>query len=100
MKTRKTPAECPVCGEDVPPRAQSCPKCGACHESGWKDDADLDDPDEEFDYEEWRAREEGRDELSRQPIKPFWRWVALAVLIGLFWGLWKWLYQAGSAPLF
>ena len=48
----QTPAVCPVCGEDVPPRALACPECGADHRSGWKigayeNDA-LDLPDDEL----------------------------------------------------
>lgn len=107
MKERPTPEVCPVCGEDVPPKAKACPNCGACHESGW------DDPDagaggipeyghgdeEEFDYERWRAREEGR-ERPREGIRPLWKGVALLLLALLFWAFWKWIYQLGATPWF
>ncbi len=33
------PAECPVCGEDVPRGAKSCPGCGADERTGWNEDA-------------------------------------------------------------
>jgi hypothetical protein len=52
-----------VCGEDVPPKALACPECGACHNSGWKEDADiydgLDLPDDEFDHDEFVKQEFG-----------------------------------------
>jgi hypothetical protein len=109
MKNRKTPEVCPVCGEDVPPKAKACPSCGACHESGWKDEGDDDgaagitehgyEDEEKFDYDRWRAREEGR-ERPRGGIHPIWKWVALILLIALFWGFWKWIYQVGTTRLF
>jgi len=33
------PAECPVCGEDLPPRARACPHCGADEKTGWDENA-------------------------------------------------------------
>lgn len=83
MKRKPTPEVCPVCGEDVPPKALSCPECGACHNSGWKDDAyshdGLDLPDDEFDYEDFTRREFGR---STKPsgISTLW-WVTGIVLL-------------------
>ena len=110
MKNRRTPEVCPACGEDVPPKAKACPSCGACHESGWAEDADLDDgaagltghgyeDEEKFDYERWRAREEGR-ERPREGLRPLWKITALFLLVFLFWGLWWWLRRIGSAPWF
>ena len=50
---------CPVCGADVKHGALSCPECGACDETGWKNDevSNLNLPDEDFDYDEYIARE-------------------------------------------
>ena len=45
------PEICPVCGEEVAPRAVACPYCGADHNSGWREDANLDLPGNDFDYE-------------------------------------------------
>ena len=63
MKRKRAPKVCPVCGEDVPPKALACPECGSCHNTGWKEDADvydgLDLPDDEFDYDEYLKREFG-----------------------------------------
>ena len=63
MKRKRPPKVCPVCGEDVPPNASACPECGSCHNTGWKEDAEvydgLDLPDDEFDYEEYSKREFG-----------------------------------------
>ena len=97
-KRKRTPEICPVCDEDVPPKALSCPNCGACHESGWKDEDDeaaeevdysvLDLPVEVLDEDERKQVERLR---ARRGIKPFGRWVAVITLLALFWGFWKWL---------
>ena len=78
----KTPATCPVCSEDVPPRALACPECGADHNSGWKEDvSDYDGaglPDEEFDYEAFVREEFGR---AAKPTGLKWRWWVTAILV-------------------
>lgn len=87
-KSRKpaTPEICPVCGEEVPPKALACPDCGADHNSGWREDAGVYDgtdlPDGGFDYDEYVEREFGS---SYKPagIKPIWRIMA-AVLVIIF----------------
>ena len=86
---RRPPAECPVCGEDVPPKALACPGCGADYETGWKEDADatgpdLGLPDENFDYDEYVRREFGR-EIRPAGIKPLW-WITAIVLVLAFVG--------------
>ena len=40
MKFRP-PEICPVCGEDVPPKARACPGCGADERAGWNEDAEY-----------------------------------------------------------
>jgi hypothetical protein len=85
----RTPEVCPVCGEDVPPRARACPECGADHNSGWRLDADgggLDLPDEEFDYDEFVAREFGEG-VRPAGIKPIWWVTAIVVLLAMLAGL-------------
>lgn len=80
----KTPEVCPVCGEDVSPRALACPECGADHKSGWREDADFynaDLPDEDFDYDEFAAKEFGNS-AWRLGIKPIW-WITAIVVLGL-----------------
>ena len=82
-KRRKTPAICPICGEDVPRGALACPECGADENSGWRENAEtydgVDLPDE-FDYDEFTRREFG------SPAKPrmgaVW-WVTAIVLLAL-----------------
>ena len=78
----RTPKVCPVCGEDVPPKALSCPECGSCHKTGWKDDADvydgLDLPDEDFDYEEFTRREFGS---GAKPVGMSLLWWITAIVI-------------------
>lgn len=81
----RTPKVCPVCGEDVPPRALACPECGADHNSGWKGDADysgeLGLPDEEFDYDEF-VKEEFGGGSRRTGLKPIWWITAIVLLVG------------------
>lgn len=85
----KTPEVCPVCGEDVPPRALACPECGADHNSGWRDGAMEADglglPDEEFDYEEFTKREFGSGK-GVPGINPVWWITAVILLVALFFG--------------
>lgn len=84
----KPPGQCPVCGEWVPKGAVACSDCGACAKSGWKDGAGgydgLDLPDDDFDYDEFVAREFGEKSpsSSRQGVSKevFWRWVAAIIL--------------------
>ena len=82
----KTPEICPVCGEDVPPRALACPECGADHRSGWREDAgnydSLDLPGEEFDYDRF-VQEEFGSSAKPAGIKTIWWVTALLVLLAL-----------------
>lgn len=78
---------CPVCGEEVPNNAKSCPECGACDKSGWSGQAEssgLGLPDEDFDYQKFI---EG--EFGSSPKKTGMHWVwwvaALLVLIAMIW---------------
>jgi len=56
---------CPHCGTVLPADATSCPECGSDDTTGWAEDADmwaevpLDYADDEFDYDEFVAREFG-----------------------------------------
>jgi len=88
MKNRlPTPEICPVCGEDVPPRALACPECGADHNSGWKEDADgsLGLPDDEFDYDEFVKEEFGGGGKASR-ISPFWWVTAVVIFLAMvFW---------------
>lgn len=80
----KPPGQCPACGEWVPRGAAACDDCGACERSGWSGDTHtdgLDLPDDEFDYDDFIAREFG-GKPSKQPLSSnIWWWVALALLI-------------------
>jgi hypothetical protein len=81
----KGPFECPVCGEDVPAKAKSCPHCGACEKSGWNEDASAADglvlPDDDFNYEEFAHQEFGSP--SKLAGKQLWWKVTAAVLLVL-----------------
>jgi hypothetical protein len=82
----RSPKVCPVCGEDVPPRALACPECGADHNSGWREgaleEAGLDLPAENFDYDEFVKREFGGGD-GGSGIKPVWGITALVLLIAM-----------------
>ncbi len=80
----KTPEVCPVCQEDVPPKAKACPSCGADERSGWNEEAlmydGLDLPDEAWgDDEPDRGRDPGG-------LAIHWRVVAvLCVILMVLW---------------
>ncbi len=82
------PKVCPICGEDVPPRSLACPECGADHETGWKEDADaygggLDLADDEFDYDDFVAREFGSKAPKPRGVSLFW-WIVGIILTIVF----------------
>ena len=91
MKTNKratprTPDVCPVCGEDVPARALACPECGADHNSGWREDADVYDGVDlgggTFEYDEF-VRNEFGGKPKPSGISTFWWVTAIVVLVAL-----------------
>ena len=93
---RKPPPVCPVCGEAVPPQAVACPECGACHDSGWKENADVYDGLDFLD--EASESDDGKVRWGQRPgLHPFWRIVALIAVLALFWWFWKSIF-AGRAP--
>lgn len=84
MHRAREPFTCPVCGEDVPAGARSCPECGACDKSGWSEDArsdglDLPDDAEDFDYDKFLEEEFGKGPRARRGSRLWWI-VALVVL--------------------
>ncbi len=82
----RTPEVCPVCSEDVPPRALACPECGADHSTGWREDAGrdgLDLPDEEFDYDEFVQEEFGQGALGKSRLHLVWTVTAAILLLAL-----------------
>lgn len=81
------PAECPVCGADVPSNARACPECGADERTGWNDETTrydgLDLPEEAFEDDDTprsRAPHPTRRKLKPNGIPLFWWVVALAIL--------------------
>ena len=82
-KRLPAPEICPVCGEDVPRGALACPECGADHNSGWREDADVYDgvdlPDEDFNYDEFVQKEFGGSSKP-EGIKMIW-WIAATILL-------------------
>jgi hypothetical protein len=80
--------DCPVCGEDVPRKAKSCPSCGACEKSGWSEDHYLDGIDlPEEDYTTGRRLEGGaEDGKSGGGVGRLWVQVVAAILlIAMLW---------------
>ena len=88
------PETCPVCGEDVPRNALACKHCGADHQSGWREDADIYDgtdvPTDAFDYDDFIRQEfgqsPGRRSASRSPhaVHPLWVVTALVLFVVFF----------------
>lgn len=80
------PSVCPNCGADVPPNARACPECGSDEKTGWSEDAkaaELDLPDDEFNYDEFVEREFGSHKPTPRGIPWFW-WLIAAVLVIIF----------------
>ncbi len=75
-----------MCGEDVPRGARACPDCGADHNSGWREDAELYDGvdlgDDSFDYDEFVQNEFG-GKAKPTGISTIW-WVTAIVLFVAF----------------
>ncbi len=85
-----TPEICPNCGAEVPRDARSCPECGSDEQTGWSQEtrADgLDLPEENFDYEDFVAREFGSRKPLPRGIHWFW-WVIALVVLAAFLALW------------
>ncbi len=97
-RKRKPPEVCPVCHETVPPNAVACPECGACHESGWRENTEIYDGvdllDEAYEDEDGRARWR-----AKPGMHPFWRIIALLLVIALFWWVWRTVFAAGRTPM-
>ncbi len=76
---RQAPSECPVCGEELSPRAQACPACGADEKTGWNDEVTrydgLDLPESAFDD----ATAPRRQARARHPGRPHPFWVLIAI---------------------
>ena len=89
--TVATPEICPNCGAEVPRGAKACPECGSDEKTGWSETAYADNlglPDEEFDYDDFVKREFG-GETKPRGISWFWWVVAVVVLLGMLWLLFR-----------
>ena len=81
---------CPSCGAEVSPNAAGCRGCGAEKVEGrWVeaetyDGVDFPD-DEDFDYEDFVAREFGTGSRKKKGKELFWWIVAIVVLIAFTW---------------
>ena len=79
-----TPGTCPNCGAEVPRNAKACPECGSCEETGWSEGAagsGLDLPDDEFDYDDFVAREFGEGKPRQRPNTKFWYIIGILVVV-------------------
>jgi hypothetical protein len=77
-----------VCGAEVPAGAKACAECGACHASGWSEQAAydaLDLPDAEFDHAAFVADEFEPPRFGQG--RPRWMMVTAAglILLVLIW---------------
>jgi uncharacterized membrane protein YvbJ len=80
--TPPPPDFCPNCGAEVPDTARACPACGACHQTGWSEQARydaLDLPNQDFDHAEFERNEFGPQDSRRS--RPRWWWVIVVVLL-------------------
>ena len=88
---QRTPEICPVCEEDVPGNALSCPQCGADHNSGWKENADtydgVDLPGQDFNYDDFVQQEFG-SKTKPAELKAIWWIVGIVLIIVLVVYLW------------
>lgn len=96
MPRFKPPGQCPNCGEWVPRGAVACDECGSCAKSGWSEEAEqdgLDLPSDDFDYDDFVAREFGGEHGGKPNIdkQAFWKAVALVLLVVMVIG---WLLSA------
>lgn len=81
------PEVCPNCGEDLPPKARSCPGCGSDENTGWSEEAqaaELGLPEDNFDYQEFTQREFGTKKPVTGPTGLAWYFVWAAALLILF----------------
>ncbi len=90
---RRPPRECPVCGEDVPPRASACPHCGADERTGWNeaetylDGVELPDENAAFDHDEFLRDEGHQPRLKPKGLALHWWLVGLTLLALLLFGV-------------
>jgi len=79
-----TPEVCPVCGEDVPRDARACPECGADHNSGWKEDANIgggiDLPEQDFNYDDF-VKQEFEFQAKPAGLKTIWWIVGIGLIV-------------------
>ncbi len=78
--------ECPTCGAEVSPNAAGCRSCGAEKVDGrWIDPEAYDGVDlpgqDDFDYDDFIAREFGSGAPEKKGIDLFWWIVAIIVLV-------------------
>ena len=74
---------CPHCGGDVPYRRTACPHCGSSESDGWKDHDGEEGflNEEEFDYEDFVAREFEEESIVSPGLKTWQVYILLMVLI-------------------
>lgn len=79
--------DCPHCGVPVTSGARMCRACGASADCGWTEDTDTESWSEEaddFNYDEFVAREFPDQFAASNPGMPSWaRYVILAVVVSL-----------------
>jgi len=84
---------CPNCGADVPVGRRACPECGSDDKTGWSEEAETWSADipggfggDDFDYDEFVAREFGAPEAGRSVVparRLLGTILAIAAILGL-----------------
>ena len=82
-KSENNTFPCPLCGTDVREGAKVCRACGATDDCGWNEDDADSSPDDDFDYDDFVAREfPNVEQPSQAAAAPLWvRLVILAIVI-------------------
>jgi predicted nucleic acid-binding Zn ribbon protein len=86
-KQNRAPAECPVCGADVPSGSRACPECGADERTGWNDEETrydgLDLPDSAYDDGSPDTKPAGSIRERSNRVALHW-WLTAFALLAVF----------------
>lgn len=92
---------CPGCDQNVPV-GQNCPRCAkpakskktasARERKSWEQDSAYDGtdiPDDDFDYDEFIAKEFGKNPIRKSGLAWYWYLVAVFLILSMFYGIFR-----------